>query len=420
MRLGLLVCFTLLLSTSLSAQQWMLIEETANTGRFDDITFINNDLGFYITSGGEIHRTTDGGMSWELSFHQANEYLRAVEFIDDTLGFVSGLAGSILKTEDGGETWNDISDQIDGLATAICGFDHVGNTIWGVGIYAYPAVLIKSTDRGETWTIQQLDSLADGLVEVYFQDEQTGYIGGVDETEGGVLLKTTDGGDSWTNIFTSSVPADYIWKIFPVNADTIYASVETFTEFKTSIIRSYDGGETWSEHLVSPLLLDIQGIGFINGQTGWVSPRNEYGYVTHDGGDNWEQQLDTPNNINRFVARPDGTLFASGSGIYYLSTDTVTSTTNNYPEFQASSQLEIFPNPVKTQLNYTLSLSQATNCRIDLYASDGRHLANLWAGRRQAGTYTGEYQLPRQLPQGNLLLTLRCDDTMNAFPVIRQ
>lgn len=420
MRFILLLLFTNI-ATLLVAQSWIEIPGTGGDQRYEDIVFVNDSLGFAVSSAGPILRTENGGLNWTRTdtIMGAEEYLRAVEFLDDSLGFTSSLSGKIFKTEDSGYTWSPISLELPEGA-GICGFDHHGNTIWGVGIFAYPAVMIKSTDRGETWNISALDSLADGLVEVYFQDENTGFIGGINEAEGAVILRTDDGGESWRNVFTSSIPAEYLWKIFPVGTDTLYASIENLFSSSTTIARSYDGGENWTEELVDMLLNDIQGIGFINGQTGWVSPRHLPGYITNDGGSTWSRMLDLPANINRYAARPDGMLFAGGSAIYYYEADSNIINTIEQPFVHQNTTISAYPNPAKDQFTYKLEVKHTTNYRIDLFSVEGRHLTNLGQGRISPGIYEKTYTIPASFPTGTFFLVLRSDDAMRSIKINRQ
>ncbi|PHI19831.1 hypothetical protein CEQ90_10585 [Lewinellaceae bacterium SD302] len=419
MRCAILFLFTSL-ATLLAGQSWVTVPGTFGPQRYEDLTFVNDSLGFAVSSDGPVLRTTDGGLSWVITeIFPPEEYLRAVEFLDDSLGFTSSLSGRIFKTEDSGFNWTQVDLELSPGA-GICGFEHKDDVVWGVGIFAYPAVLIKSTDRGENWTISSLDSLADGLVEVYFRNEQTGFIGGISEAEGAVILRTDDGGDNWRNVFTSAIPADYVWKIFPVGPDTLYASIESLFSPSTTIARSYDGGENWTEEVVEMTFNDIQGIGFLDGQTGWVSPRNSPGYLTQDGGDNWTRMAGIPSNINRFYSRPDGTLFAGGSAIHYYQSDTtVVSSTAQLPVHR-NTILTAFPNPVHEQLNYRLEATRPTNHRIDLFSADGRHLSNLATGRIAPGSYTESYRLPANFPDGTFFLVLRSDDAMQAIKINRR
>lgn len=418
MRFSLSILF-ILCSLSLTAQEWLTIDETAQGSRYDDLTFVNNNLGFTVTGNGLIRRTTDGGATWPI-VRNGNDYYRAVEFFDESLGFVGGLSGTILRTENGGDTWTDISNQVPTSNTIICGWEHIGNTIWGVGNFGYPAVVIKSTDRGETWTTNDLSSLADGLVEVYFQDEQVGFAAGIKESSGAVILRTDDGGETWNTVFSSGPGIEYVWKLFPVGDNTIYGSIESFAGDAT-MVRSTDGGLTWTELLILPTFpLDIQGIGFINEQTGWVSPRDQISWITTDGGTTWTQDASMPSNVNRFYQRPDGLLFAAGSSIHYYAEEPIVSSSRNFQPHTPSTRLTAYPNPVAEVLNYSVEIDQATNLRIDLLTLDGRILANLTAGRVQIGTHEYSYILPASIPAGQLLLVLRSDDTFAGVPITRR
>jgi photosystem II stability/assembly factor-like uncharacterized protein len=108
------------------------------------ITFVNNDTAFIAGDFGGILKTTDGGNSWESSYHHGNTYLD-IFFTSENTGYVVGGSGEISITENCGNDWT---------------------------------VLNSGTNKS--------------LRSVFFTDVNTGYAVGSD----GVILKTTNSGSS--------------------------------------------------------------------------------------------------------------------------------------------------------------------------------------------------------------------------------
>src|SRR5262249_18091107 len=155
------------------------------------VLFLDASYGFAWSSMGAAFRTADGGASWSSVlrlFISSMDYsnVTSVSFADSTTGYAVGL-GHIhhdgyrylfFSTVDGGDTW------VGGIATAYLDKVYaVGNSVFGLG----DTTIRRSTDRGQTWTLQ-FEGV--GLFGLAFVDENTGTVVG----ESGIILSTTDGG----------------------------------------------------------------------------------------------------------------------------------------------------------------------------------------------------------------------------------
>ena len=365
-------------------QDWDLTGELPQTIRYEDVFFVDPMVGWTVSSGGKIFKTTNAGDSWT-HIYQTGNYLRSIEFINESIGFVGSLDGVFLRTPDGGQTWSHIEDSVPETIEGICGLSHVGNIVFGVGIWSGPAFFIKSEDQGLTWTYTDMSAYADGLVDCHFVNEDIGFVSGITEDTYGVVLKTTDGGISWKPVFNSIGHMEYVWKMFFVNDSVAYGSIESFNDGPTSIIKTTDYGESWIEMVVDSIELDIQGIGFINENKGWVGPRNSPLYETSDGGQTWKQ-IDVMPNINRFFRINEDVLFASGSQVYKYGENVTGIIGHEY--FRHAHEIEIiYPNPFSDQLTIEVRIDHRTNARIDLLSMEGQGLKSVYAGRLDAGIH---------------------------------
>jgi len=180
-----------------------------------NVHFINADTGWV---GGdnnsitEIMGTTDRGLSWELkTLSSASDYGNYdIEFIygdpsEPPRGFVSAGLSLVWKTDDYGENWVSTGFGSCGANNlqSICFIDKdegwfVGepsatsevSIAWAVGANGNIAY---STDWGYTWTAQQSGVTCE-LWEVFFVNDDEGWIVGGGVGLPGVILHTTNGG----------------------------------------------------------------------------------------------------------------------------------------------------------------------------------------------------------------------------------
>ena len=107
------VLTVLLLAPAASGQYgtWTLLPSSprgAQNGRHEDISFPTPELGYLVNFNGELHRTINGGDSWELiqvveTLSEDPVRLRSVGFVDENKGWIGALTGGYVlwQTDDG-------------------------------------------------------------------------------------------------------------------------------------------------------------------------------------------------------------------------------------------------------------------------------------------------------------------------------
>lgn len=347
--------------------------------RFDDVCFLNENLGWAANgSSAAVYKTTDGGLTWVEQLNESdldgNYYFRNIEFLNEQIGFLGTLNGAFFKTVDGGNNWllvNNISPN----PQAICGLDTIGNsTIYGCGAYFTPAYIIKSIDSGISWEYIDMSSHANALVEVYFLDENNGYAAGRSDS-GGVILKTTDGGQNWIEIFNSNIPGEYVWKIqiLENSTNTIFGSVYSVSPNPGKLIKSFDSGQNWIS-LNAPES-EVQAVGFITTERGWMGGHNTGFYETNDGGQTWiNTQVGA--NLNKILILNNNKAYAAGQTIYKFTEETLGSLSFN-DNSKNNFQIKISPNPFNTKLEITINFKNPDNILIELYDIKGSFIKQL-------------------------------------------
>lgn len=389
----------LLLSTLASAQlTWSPLPNIAvnlNGQRFDDVFFLNENLGWaangYYAS---VYKTTDGGATWTQQLSNAilgsNHYFRNIEFLNENVGFLGTLNGKFYKTIDGGTTWNLVS--ITPNPAAICGLDCVGtSTIYGCGAYFSPAYIIKSTDSGATFQRIDMSAYANALVEVLFTDENTGFAAG-NNASGAVILKTTDGGTTWSTIYNGPIAGEYVWKlqILQSNPNVMFGAIEAVAPNHGKLLKSIDGGVTWTtKNAPEP---EIQAVGFVDENHGWMGGHDTGFYETIDGGDTWTNTT-VGSNLNRIFFINNDVAYACGTTIYKMTNNLAV---NQFQELaRVPLVVRVAPNPIKDKLNLEIDFRGNDHLMLGLYSETGQFIKQLKLDEIEAaGTKKYSFDFP--------------------------
>lgn len=197
------------------------------------LDMVNATTGFIYLQDRTVHKTIDGGSSWNLVSDGAiSANARHLIAFDETNLWLSSFPSSYLVSSDGGQNWTSaqsIEEDAYGLRTN--NIHRSGDQMW---IASNTASILYSADRYET-KANAFPADRETIESIQFADEQTGFA--LCERKG--LFKTIDGGNSWDRILTDFgvVSRDMLVRsatdlIIPYN----YSGPQ----------RSSDGGLTWA------------------------------------------------------------------------------------------------------------------------------------------------------------------------------
>ncbi len=177
------------------------------------------------------------------------------------------LIGMVLSTQLFSQTW--IRMQSWGLdLESITWVDE------NVGFAAGENLIIRTTDRGNTW--EELPVIFEGkLLDVSFWDINTGVAVG----ENGLILKTQDSGDTWTKIPAGT---SHSLKSVAFSSQNKILTISGGGE----ILRSTNNGETWAK-VNSGTERSLNEINFINSDTAYIAGNQGLVLRTYDGGNQW-------------------------------------------------------------------------------------------------------------------------------------
>jgi len=293
-----------------------------------------------------------GGLGYDIRIHP----------LEPNTVFVTDNPSGMNKSYDGGVSWHQKNEGI----TA-----RTGGSLESIPVFSAtidpgnPDILwcgtqnskglFKSEDCGETWSrkdqgVTEGDEISFrgfaihptnsdivlGAAEISTEEQ------GVDFNKTkGKIYKTIDGGENWYQVWEGDNLARVLLFDYQ-NPDTLYCSTgifdreawdsdgDTQTPGGVGILRSYDGGETWSRantgidnlyigylemHPEDPQIIYAAAGNFIYGPKGYI-------YKTTDGGDSWESVLESGcfTVVTISKSNPD-VIYAIDGGFFYRSAD---------------------------------------------------------------------------------------------------
>ena len=398
----------LLICTGFAQQpQWRELPDAPfeSTSRFEDCFFINDSTGWIIHIDGRVYKTSDGGQSWAMIYsREPNDVnFRCINFISEETGFIGDIfrefnadSSVLYKTTDSGFSWS-VVELPDPVPDGLCGLFSLSESfIYGVGRYYGSPVFIKSEDGGLNWLSISLDTLARGLVDLYFISTETGFAAGSVNQSGirGAIFKTNDGGETWETAAVSSLTGISSWKISFPTSSTGYISFQGGGN-DVLIFKTTNAGINWSEITYTlPDIFSAQGIGFADSLNGWISgfTLTDKTYQTTDGGLSWFED-DFGKIINRFRFLSDTLAYAVGQTVYKYSTMPVTNI-NTYVEPglpDAYTLEQNYPNPFNPATKISWQSPIGSHQTIKVFNVLGREVATLVDEFRDAGSYEVEF-----------------------------
>ncbi len=323
---------------------WRRTNAPVASSRTDDIWFIDENTGWAVNSNGQILKTENGGATWSEQL-QGSMYWRCISFANESVGWAGSLTANnrLYGTRNGGKTWSRVTNLPD-IPAKICGLTVLDeNTVIGSGTNepGDTAAVVISHDAGATWIVRDMSEFATLLVDNYFVDANRGWVVGgkadrpnpAREDVLPVVLFTEDGGGTWRNVVEDIADTlrvgEWGWKIQFLDDQIGFVSMEAFDW--AAILRTDDGARSWVRHEIndSQQNANIEGIGFIDSNTGWVGGWGDRKFqrgatsATLDSGRNWSDANEVGRFLNRFrfIGSPLRVGYASGLTVYKYSRD---------------------------------------------------------------------------------------------------
>ena len=245
------------------------------TAELKDVFFIDYYTGWIAGRAGTILCTTNGGEEWILQNSGTTLALNSVFFTDEHNGYAAGNDGTILRTTNGGLEWSEQIIYPDYTYSEILFTDDSTGFIAGGNNNGLRGKILKTTDRGETWTTSFDTGQDEFLYSIIFLNDNDGFAAGYK----GTLYKTTNGGEDWNKL--SAFTGRTIYSLF-YTGDEIYTSGYAGVNHRSS-----DEGMSWR---ANKSFYNLKTIFFMNKDTGWAAGSSGIVISTTNGGSRWNME----------------------------------------------------------------------------------------------------------------------------------
>ncbi len=400
------------------SQSWQTLSSLPEaTVRYEDLWFINENTGWVVEAGDDkIFKTTDGGTNFTFQFQDTGAgYLRSIAFNNANLGWAGSLAGRLYRTTNGGTNWIRVDTQVVPAPSGVCDISVVGSqTMYGSGRYIGPTNIIKTTNGGATYENIDMGAYSSFQVGIWFLNDNTGFVGARSNiiSEGSVVLRTTDAGNSWAKVYKSNIQNEHVWNLYFLNAQTGFGTIERFVPGNGAIVKTTNGGLNWIRIEIPGTGVDMDPVGFINANTGWVANHQQFINSlkqTTNGGLNWTN-LNFGSSIHGIFIANDSTAYASGGRIYKYTSAMVSIGNNGQNNLPAKNTLnQNFPNPFNPSTLISYRLIANTNVLVEIYDVNGEFIEQLVPLTRQGpGDFSVTWNAGNY-PSGVYFYSLRTD-----------
>ena len=332
-----------------AGETWQKITLPDGAGFISDISIIDASLIWFCDGNGKIFATTNGGVDWSQQFANVNQtqFMNYIEMFDMNNGMAMGDAvdlsntpegpALIIKTTDGGNTWTSVNDSTIGGSSGDT-WRRIDFINPDMGYFfasgANPQKIYKTTNGCTNWETTNYD---DYVQHLSFYDENIG----LTIPGSGVVKRTTDGGNTWETFVSPHAGWGNDIEFAPGDPSRVW-----LTDNK-KLFFSSDTGRTWTAQISNCKGRDIV---FADSWNGWVLCDNAV-YFTNSGG-TASVEWKTINKLDDFVLHQN------------------------------------YPNPFNNSTTVRFSLKKSSDVELSIYNLSGKKVEKLVSGSLPAGNHS--------------------------------
>lgn len=308
---------------------WEIVRNPEWQTHLKSVFFVDLNNGWAVGTDGTIIHTNDGGTAWTSQTSGTTNDLFSVHFVNVSTGWVVGDEGIVLRTANGGTNWEAVASNTTDHLDDVFFLDEthawiVGGTITvrfstktGFSNLRHTNVVLRTINGGASWL--KSTNLGSGrlLHSVHFADARYGWavgygyalLGPWNLADRNIILRSTDGGVTWSS--QTIGPLDHLFDVQAVGQNSGWIAGDNGV-----LLHSTNGGIDWTER-ISNTSSKLLGLHFANAEQGWIVGDDGLILHTEDGGDKWSAQTSgTTNDLESVYFVDQNTGWAvGGSGI---------------------------------------------------------------------------------------------------------
>jgi len=358
----------IILKQQVDELEWSLIGQNDHS-IFNNVAFINTEIGFINTHEKEIYKSTDSGNSWNKI--NSDTQINKTFFISENYAFAIN-EDIIFNTTNGGINWAILYNDSDDEYLEIFFVNSEVGFVSGFSDYEH--FLLKTTDSGINWEKIIIEEAQYNRA-IHFINENIGFI-----SDDAHILKTTNGGIDWSIAYTTS----NIWSLWDFDFPS---SSVGYCCGHHKILKTENCGESWDE-LDYPFSF-VTSVFFLNEEIGFFTSSGNQLAKTIDGGSSW-QLIDYPtasfstNSNSHFFDENDGIIAGSK---YIFKFD---STSNNIEDVSISNicNLSNYPNPFNPSTTIEFSIKNDSNINLSIFNIKGQKIKTLVRTEFERGSHS--------------------------------
>jgi photosystem II stability/assembly factor-like uncharacterized protein len=364
--------------------------------------FADSLRGWVGGDSGSIFYTSDGGLNWiQQQTNTINKIMRlfflddnrawALAWDDETANDNSFYGTEILKTTDGGLNWSvEQFRQEDIFLRGIYFLDTLKGFAGGV-----PGTFLQTVDGGITWEPANIDSGSFShfpVIDFKFYDQLYGFACGGRFDIAGVIWRTTNGGGNWTPIDPQYAPADQVYDIHFFDSLHVMGVGGDPDLYGVGIIHSSDAGISWNYFEIG-VFGQAHAVSFRTDNEGWaVVPTSENFVATYDYGVTWTY-YSTPDSSRLY----DLVFTDSLTGYAVGEEGVIVKYKYQYPDFVNKDESGLvkdfilyqnFPNPFNPKTTISYNLSETGQVSLRIYNVLGTQVATLIEEYKSSGNHS--------------------------------
>ena len=172
-------------------------------GAYNLLSVYVNGTDLYATGqNGVIIKSIDEGDSWTSVSPGTGAHIFKLCFASPTVGFAVGNDGYIHKTTNGGASWDYDDTPSDFQLRSVYFTDADNGYIVGRSLVANVSIFMRTANGGATWSSEFVYGA--NYIDIEFLSNEIGFIIGQNEGNVGAIFRTIDGGVSWNFLETTS------------------------------------------------------------------------------------------------------------------------------------------------------------------------------------------------------------------------